>query len=114
MTGALVLVESPYQGSSAAARELNARYWTAAMRDSLERGEVPLASHVLYAASGVLDDDDPEQRARGLELGRELAHRVHEVTFYLDLGLSPGMRAMREHVRTHRIRWSDRKVASWA
>lgn len=81
----LVIVESPYAGDI----KRNTRYARAAVRDCIERGEVPFASHLLYPQ--VLDEHRPEQRKQGIELGYEVMRRADEVAFYLDFGHSDGM-----------------------
>lgn len=83
----LVIIESPYAGDI----EKNVAYARACVRDSLLRGEAPIASHLLYTQPGVLRDDVPEERSRSIEAG--LAWRkVAEVTVvYTDLGISLGM-----------------------
>lgn len=81
-----VVLESPYAGNV----ELNAAYARARMRDCLERGEAPYASHLLYTQP-VLRDELPGERALGIEAGfvwRELAKRT---VVYIDLGVSRGM-----------------------
>ena len=84
-----VIIESPYAGNI----EENTIYARACMRDSLERGEAPIASHLLYTQPGILDENDLKERAWGIEAG--LAWReVSELhVFYIDLGWSPGMKA---------------------
>jgi hypothetical protein len=83
----LVVVESPYAGDVVR----NTRYLRACLRDCLDRGEAPFASHAIYTLPGVLDDLIPEQRERGIAAG--FAWRAHAavVCFYTDLGWSPGM-----------------------
>ncbi len=83
----LVILESPYAGDL----ERNLAYARAAMRDSLARNEAPLATHMLYAASGALDDADPEQRAAGIEAGLAWGERAAATVVYQDLDISPGM-----------------------
>lgn len=61
----LVVLESPYAGDV----ERNVRYARAAVRDCLDRGEAPIASHLLYTQPGVLDDLVPAERAMGIEAG---------------------------------------------
>lgn len=61
----LVIVESPYAGDV----DANVTYARRALRDCLERGEAPIASHLLYTQPGVLDDTVPEQRALGIAAG---------------------------------------------
>lgn len=46
-----VILESPFAGHV----ESNIEYARACIRDSLLRGEAPLASHLLYTQPGILD-----------------------------------------------------------
>jgi hypothetical protein len=81
----LVILESPYSGNV----DRNVAYACEAMRDSLERGEAPLASHLLYTL--MLSDKVPAERRMGIEAGLAWG-RVADVTVvYEDLGISPGM-----------------------
>jgi len=83
----LVVIESPYAGDTVR----HTHYLRACLRDCLDRGEAPFASHAIYTLPGVLDDLVPEQRERGIAAG--FAWRAHAaaVCFYVDLGWSPGM-----------------------
>ena len=45
----LVILESPYAGDVAA----NVKYARRCVRDSLSRGEAPIASHLLYTQPGM-------------------------------------------------------------
>src|SRR5919201_1212221 len=83
-----VIVESPYQGDT----ERNFRYARAALRDCFERGEAGFASHLLYTQPGVLRDDLPEERERGIRAGLEIAQRADASVVYADLGITDGMR----------------------
>jgi hypothetical protein len=84
----LVIIESPYAGDVAA----NEQYARQALADSLSRGEAPLASHLLYTQPSVLRDDEPAERALGIEAGLAWG-RVAELTaVYADRGWSMGMR----------------------
>lgn len=85
----LVILESPYAGDT----ERNVRYARACLRDSLQREEAPLASHLLYTQPGVLDDTVPEQRAMGIEAGLAWGPSAAATVAYLDLGLSSGVQA---------------------
>lgn len=69
----------------------NVRYARRAMLDSLERGEAPYASHLLYTQ--VLSDANPEQRQRGLEAGWAWQSSADAIVVYTDWGISPGMQA---------------------
>ena len=60
-----VIIESPYAGDI----ERNTAYARRAMRDSLNRGENPIASHLIYTQPGILDENKPEERKRGIDAG---------------------------------------------
>lgn len=90
-----VIVESPYAGDI----ERNLRYLRACLRDCLQRGEAPFASHALYTQPGVLDDGEPSERALGMLAGLEWGRAAEATVVYEDLGISPGMRLGLEHAR---------------
>ncbi len=83
----LVIVESPYAGDV----ERNLRYLRACMRDCLLRGEAPFASHGLYTQEGVLDDNIPAERSRGIDAGLLWGDKAEATVVYIDLGVSRGM-----------------------
>lgn len=85
----LVIIESPYAGDI----EGNVDYAQRAMLDSIKRGEIPLASHLLYPQ--VLDDAEPEERALGISIGLAMYRYTPIVAFYIDRGWSNGMRNAR-------------------
>lgn len=88
----LVILESPYAGDV----ERNTKYAREAMRDSLERGEYPIASHLLYTQPGVLDEFNPEEREWGIRAGLAWRGVAQGSVFYVDLGWSGGMLAAKE------------------
>lgn len=92
-----VILESPYAGGIA----LNVAYARAAMRDCLRRDEAPFASHLLYTQDGVLRDDDPTERAAGIEAGLDIGERMDASVVYTDLGISKGMEQGIERARAH-------------
>jgi len=81
-----VLVESPFAGEFG-----NVKYARKCLRDCLDRGESPYASHLLYTQKGILDDKIPEERARGIEAANAWLEVVDYVVVYCDFGISPGM-----------------------
>jgi hypothetical protein len=83
----LVYLESPYAGDV----EKNVKYARACMKDCLERGEFPFASHLLYTQEGVLDDNIEEERELGITAGFAWAVYATKTVVYKDLGISPGM-----------------------
>lgn len=82
-----VILESPYAGDVAT----NEAYARRALRDCLLRGEAPIASHLLYTQSGVLDDTLPDERALGIEAGLVWGALAELTVVYADLGVSRGM-----------------------
>lgn len=89
MTLPLVIIESPFAASTPERHERNVRYARAAMRDSLQRGEAPFLSHLLYTQ--VLDDKDPPQREKGIAAGLAWGAAASLTAVYADLGISNGM-----------------------
>lgn len=82
-----VIIESPYAGDV----EKNIEYGRMCLRDSILRGEVPFASHLLYTQEGVLDDNDPIERDLGIELGLQVGRIATSTVVYTDRGISKGM-----------------------
>ena len=83
----LVILESPYAGDI----ERNVAYARACLRDSLMRGEAPIASHLLYTQPGVLDDNLPDERILGIDAGLSWRFVAEASVVYTDLGMSKGM-----------------------
>ena len=81
----LTIIESPYAGDVAA----NTAYARACLLDSLNRGEAPMASHLLYTQ--VLDDTNPAERELGINAGLEWMSCADLVAVYADNGISAGM-----------------------
>lgn len=92
-----VIVESPYAGSSRwrivafCQRMQNRKYARAAVRDSLSRGEAPIASHLLYTQRGILRDADPVERQWGIDAGLAWRAVAEASVVYTDRGISKGM-----------------------
>ena len=82
-----VIIESPYAGEV----DKNTAYARQCMRDCLDRGEAPYASHLLYTQPGVLDDSDAQERAQGIEAGLIWGALADRTVVYVDRGLSEGM-----------------------
>ncbi len=105
----LVVLESPYAGDV----ERNERYARACLRDSLHRGEAPLASHLLYTQPGVLNDKDPVERALGIEAGLAWGDFSAASVIYEDIGITPGMqKGIDRALKAGRI-VEYRKLGSW-
>jgi hypothetical protein len=81
-----VIIESPYRGHGYATLDLNLAYARACMHDCLvNRDEPPFASHLLYTQPGVLDDQIPEEREKGIKAGLEWGKAADLSAVYLDL-----------------------------
>ena len=105
-----VVIESPYAGNI----ELNTRYARAAVRDSLERGEAPIASHLLHTQPGILREDVPEERQWGIDAGLAWHEVADAVIFYCDLGWSDGMRRAKTNaLKSGDARLEVRHLAGW-
>lgn len=81
-----VIIESPFAGAFA-----NVKYSRECLRDCLDRGESPFASHLLFTQKGVLDDTIPDQRRRGIAAANEWLEVVDYIAVYMDLGVTRGM-----------------------
>jgi hypothetical protein len=87
----LVVIESPFAGPTAIVRHDNLAYARRAVKDSLDRGEAPIASHLLYTQPGILDDNVPEERTKGIDAGLAWLDAASYQAVYLDRGISLGM-----------------------
>ncbi len=88
-----VVLESPYSGETPEAIAANVAYARRCLADSLARGEAPIASHLLHTQPGVLRDEIPEERARGIAAGHAWIEQAHALVVYMDRGVSRGMEA---------------------
>jgi hypothetical protein len=82
-----VIIESPYSGNIV----LNEKYARACVADCIARGETCFASHLFFTQPGILDENLPEERLLGIQLGYEIMKRADKVVVYHDLGFSDGM-----------------------
>lgn len=92
-----VIIESPFAGDV----ERNKTYLQRCIRDCIQRGESPYASHQML--TDALDDLDPEERKAGIEAGFAWADDADLVVFYTDYDISEGMmKAFERHVEDGR------------
>jgi len=82
-----VIIESPYAGDI----EANVEYARRCVRDSLLRGEAPIASHLLYTQPGILEDNIPIERQLGIDAGLSWRAVAQASVVYKDRGISRGM-----------------------
>lgn len=81
-----VIVESPFAGGF-----VNIKYSRECIKDCLDRGESPFASHLLYTQKGVLDDSVPEERRKGIDAANSWLQVADYAVVYMDLGVTRGM-----------------------
>jgi hypothetical protein len=82
----IVVIESPYGGENV---DRNIAYLRAAIRDSLDRGEAPFASHAIYTTG--VDDTCSKDRPNDIRRGFRFRDVCEYTVVYTDLGISPGM-----------------------
>lgn len=93
----LVIVESPYAGDV----DANVDYARRCIRDSLSRGEAPIASHLLYTQPGVLRDEVPNERQWGIDAGLAWGRVADLTVVYTDRGISRGMQYGIDAAKAH-------------
>ncbi len=93
----LVILESPFGADP----DTFVPFARRCIRDCLERGEAPLASHLLYTQPGVLRDDVADERALGIEAGLAWYRVAQAAVVYVDHGISKGMLQGIERAREH-------------
>lgn len=113
MSKPLVIIESPFKGETPEQEAEHLAYARRALRDSLDRGEAPFASHLLYTQ--VLDDGVPEERKLGMEAGwawqcackmevsplsSAILPATTTIAVYADYGVSDGMAKALERAST--------------
>lgn len=101
-----VILESPYAGDV----ERNIVYARKCVRDSLLRGEAPIASHLLYTQEGILNDDIPQERQLGIDAGLIWKFVADKHVFYIDYGMSRGMDYALETAKKNNIEIEFRKI----
>jgi hypothetical protein len=99
-----VVIESPSAGNV----KRNIKYARECLLDSLKRGEAPIASHLLYTQ--VLNDDIPEERLDGIYAGFAWLCVADKHIFYVDYGMSQGMRHAERFSEEHNIEREYRKI----
>jgi hypothetical protein len=96
-----VIIESPYAASAQHTVAEHEAYARACLLDSLQRGEAPLASHLLYTC--VLN-----------RAGFAWRKFAEETIFYVDLGWSEGMKYAFMDCRGRGFPTSERHLADWS
>ena len=84
----LAILESPYAGDV----DANVAYARQCVRHCLERGDSPIASHLLFTQPGILDDGVPAERELGIDAGLAWGRAADVTVVYVDRGISRGMK----------------------
>jgi hypothetical protein len=84
----LTILESPYAGFI----QRNVDYARKCVKDCLNKGESPIASHLLLTQDGILDDNIPKERQLGIDAGLAWKKVADKQVFYIDFGMSSGMK----------------------
>ena len=92
ITPKLVLIESPFRGESYEETRNNILYARACVHDSIKRGEAPYASHLFFTQTGILDDKIEDERNKGINAGLAWGSNASLSAFYIDMGVSRGMK----------------------
>lgn len=87
----MVVLETRFAGVTDKDLLINHLYTITCMRDCFSKGEIPYASHVIYASSIVLDDTVADERAIGMYAGFLWGDKAAKTVVYADLGISSGM-----------------------
>ena len=101
-----VIIESPYAGNI----KRNLEYARACVKDSLLRGEAPIASHLLYTQEGILNDSISEERRLGIDAGLAWTEVAEAHIFYIDHGYSRGMEQARKIAEENNIPIEERTI----
>lgn len=108
-----VILESPFKGNTPKVQDRNIFYARLCMKDCLDRGEAPFASHLLYTQPHILDDDIIEDRAKGISAGLSWGKYADYILVYTDLGISGGMQSSIEIYKTLLMPIKYRVLKNW-
>lgn len=117
----LVVIESPWAGLGAASATTLSQlekckavdYLRNCVRDSLARSEIPWASHAMLALTRALWEEDEDQRAEGIQVGKKfIKDYADKVVVYSDFGISKGMQEAIIWARMHGKKVEIRKIYS--
>ena len=103
----LVVLESPLRGNNSGPS--HRPYAKRCVRDSLSRGEAPMAGHLLYAQYGILDDSKQADRALGIGAHLSWIRIAEALVVYTDEGVSAGMEAGIEMAKHYNVPIEYRK-----
>ncbi|MBA59639.1 MAG: hypothetical protein CMQ40_10790 [Gammaproteobacteria bacterium] len=103
-----VIIESPLSASNGRTMAENRLYGLECVRDCVERGEAPIAAHLLLPL--VLDDTKPEEREIGMACGFSWYSVADKLVVYTDFGTSSGMQQGIDVGRSQGLRIEYRRL----
>lgn len=97
----IVFVSSPYAPTNGMTVEENVSFARKCVKGLIDDGYCPIAPHLIYPF--VLDDNDQDQREKGMKLAKELLHKCDFVCFFVDNGFSSGMKEEKDYAEKLKI-----------
>ena len=107
-----VILVTPFMAEDPALAEKMKRYAKRATRDSLNKNEAPLASHLFYYT--VLNEKDPIERDIGLQSQLSWLRAADLIAFYVDFSVTPAMKVMLENAKRLQKRIEFRTIGAVA
>jgi len=108
----LTIIESPYAAANGNTISQHVAYAQACLKDVLDRGDSPMASHLLMTQA--YDDADEDERQLGMEAGWAWMQAAGLVAVYTDLGLTGGMMKGIERASELGTRVEFRELEEWS
>ena len=96
----LIYVCTPYRASTSEELAENIRLAKRVCKRVLSENDVPYAPHLFFP--GFLDEDNPNERMNGIEMGLELMDACDEV-YLFGFNITEGMKFELDHARAKRI-----------
>lgn len=108
-----VIIESPFKGTDSVTEDEHRAYLERCIKECILRGETPYASHKML--TDALDDSDPGQRRIGINAGLAMAECLLKTgkaypVFYVDYGMSDGMKLAEEKYRKMDVTYFSRTI----
>lgn len=109
MTKKRVVIESPFAWANHQELIQHIFYAQEALKHSLELGEAPIVSHLLYPQ---VWNETAAHREKAFEAGDSWREKADLVAIYTDLGVSSGMFRAIGHAREAGIPYEHRYIAA--
>lgn len=111
--GLVVHLDSFTAPRSRSAELLDIAYGRAAIKDSLMRGEAPIAPHLTYGQNLVLDHSDPQQ-AHLINVAADMVLEIVDMlAVYVDRGISEAMQARIDYAGELGLTVERRSLPEW-